>query len=168
MARVSPNVNERAPRVSPLSAPRVIAAVVLALGVAACSDDSDDPQLPVVDVGDDLVGTCLRFPADTGGDIDSLPSIDCAEEHSHEVIAVLRSKATTYPGFEALETEAQAACLAEFEDYVGVNPFDSQLFTEWLVPTLTSWDQADDREIICVAGNHDGAPLVGSVEGVRR
>jgi hypothetical protein len=33
-----------------------------------------------------------------------------------------------YPGFEALELEAQARCLGEFEEYVGRSAFDSELF----------------------------------------
>ena len=159
---------------SATGAPRrrgVTLAAVLAVGglAAGCSGDDDSgPDLPVVDVGGDLVGTCLDFPDDTGTDIGSLPSVDCAEEHTHQVIAVVESEAETYPGTAQLEAEAQTACIAEFEGFVGINPFDSELFTVWLVPTLASWDRADDREIICMVGNHNGAPLVGSVRDAAR
>ena len=141
--------------------------VVVAATLGACSNDPDDTALPVVAVGQSLVGTCLDFPADTGAEIDSLPRIDCAEAHTHEVFAVIDSTADNYPGFDALEAEAQVACLDAFEPYVGINSFDSVLFADWLVPTLTSWDRSDDREIICLAGNHDGAPLVGTVKDTR-
>ena len=33
----------------------------------------------------------------------------------------------------------------------------------WLVPTLGSWNDEDDREILCVLMNRDGSPLVGSM-----
>lgn len=153
---------------------RSLARVVVAGGLAvtfgaACSGDDDDrPELPVVDVGQDLVGTCLAFPADVTDEVESLPSIDCAEPHSHEVFAVVESRSSNYPGLEALEAEAQVACLDAFEAYVGINPFDSKLFADWLVPTLTSWDRSDDREIICVAGNLDGRPLEASIAGSAR
>ncbi len=142
----------------------LIAVVVVA---ASCSDD-DDNRADVIDVGSGAVGTCLDFDADTGAEVTELPTIDCAEPHSHEIFAVVVSDETVYPGFEALESTAQAKCLGQFEEYVGISAFDSTLFYSWLVPTLTSWDREDDREIICVVGDGAGAPLVGSVRGSDR
>lgn len=142
--------------------------VFASFGLGACSDDGDDAELPVVDVGPDVVGTCVDFATDSGPEVGALPTVDCAVAHSHEVFAVVRSQADTYPGFEALEAEAQVACLGAFEPYVGTNPFDSALFYEWIVPTLDSWDRSDDREIICVAANHNGAPLTASVRDSNR
>jgi hypothetical protein len=37
-----------------------------------------------------------------------------------------------------------------------------------MVPTLTSWDRDKYREIICVVGEGNGAPLFGSVKGIDR
>lgn len=68
-----------------------------------------------------------------------------------------------YPGFEALEQFAQTECLGAFEPYVGVSAFDSALFYSWFVPTLDGWNDADDREIICVLGRHDAALMTGSM-----
>jgi len=143
----------------------------LAIGVlAGCSGDDDTAttEVPVLDADDSLVGACLAFAPDVGSEITSFPRVECAQPHSHEVFAVVDSASSNYPGFEALEAEAQVACLAAFEPYVGVNAFDSTLFYEWIVPTLDSWDRADDRQIICVAGSHDGAPLVASVANSNR
>lgn len=143
----------------------------LALAVlAGCSGDDDTAttEVPVLAADDTLIGACLAFEPDTGATITAYPRVDCAQPHSHEVFAVVDSKERNYPGFEALEAEAQVACMTEFEPYVGVDPFDSELFYEWIVPTLDSWDRADDRQIVCVAGNHDGAPLTAPVHGSRR
>ncbi len=133
--------------------------------LVGCSDGGGDP---VVNVGSSAIGTCLDFGDTIGEEITDLPVIACDEPHSHEIFAVEQSSADVYPGFEELEDEAQALCLAEFEGYVGVNPFDSELFASWLVPSLTSWDREDDREIICVIGENNGARLVGSVKGINR
>ncbi len=149
----------------------MVSGSLAALSLGACSGDDDDTattEVPVLEAGDSLVGACLAFAADTGAEITVFPRVDCAESHSHEVFAVVPSTEPNYPGFEALEAEAQVACLAAFEPYVGVNAFDSELFYEWIVPTLDSWDRADDRQIVCVAGAHDGEPLTGSIAGSRR
>jgi hypothetical protein len=146
----------------------VSAAVAVALVGAACSGDDDGGEPAIIDVGQAAVGVCLDVASDVGAEITELPTVECTELHTHEIFAVVESAESVYPGFEALETEAQAACLAQFEPYVGVNAFDSELFYSWLVPTLNSWEKEDDREIICVVGNGNGAPLIGSVAGSRR
>jgi hypothetical protein len=137
----------------------------LLVGLVACSDDDGEP---VIDLGASAVGTCLDFGDEVGADVERLPEVPCEDPHTHEIFAVVDSSNETYPGFEALEAEAQAACFEPFEDYVGISAFDSELFYSWLVPTLTSWEQDDDREIVCVAGENNGAPLVGSVRGLAR
>ena len=107
----------------------------------------------------------MEFGDDVGAHVTELPVVECSVPHTHEIYAVVLSQEPVYPGFESLEIAALARCLAPFEDYVGVSVFDSTLFYSWLVPTLTSWDKEDDREIVCVIGNGNGAPLVGSVRG---
>ena len=141
--------------------------------LAACSDDEDSS---VIDLGEQAIGVCLDFPDDVGPEITDLPEVACAYPHTHEIIAIVTavgdgegdSDGDVYPGLEALEAEAQAECLAALEPYVGINPFDSDLFTSWLVPTLTSWDREGDRQIVCVVGNANAAPLVGSVRDAAR
>ncbi|MET0910293.1 MAG: septum formation family protein [Ilumatobacteraceae bacterium] len=143
----------------------LLSAVLVVTGVA-CSDDDDSP---VVDLQPESVGVCLDFPDDTGPEVTDLPEVECEVEHTHEIIAIAQTtEQSVYPGFEALETDAQAQCLAAFEPYVGINPFDSDLFVSWLVPTLTTWDRDDDRQIVCVVGNGNGAPLVGTVRDSAR
>jgi len=138
----------------------------LTVVVAACGGDDDGE--PVIDLGASAIGTCLDFGDTVGADIERLPVVPCEEQHTHEIFAVVNSAEETYPGFEALEAEAQAVCLQPFEQYVGVSAFDSDLFYSWLVPTLTSWEQDDDTEIVCVVGEDNAAPLVGSVRGINR
>lgn len=143
--------------------------VALLLLTTACSDDDGD-RMSVRDVDETSVGTCLLFGAEVGAEVTTLPVVPCGESHSHEIFAVITSQneSDVYPGFEALESEAQTGCFAAFEPYVGIDFFDSDLNYSWMVPTLTSWDRDDDREIICVIANHNGAPLVGSARDARR
>ena len=71
------------------------------------------------------------------------------------------TRQSVYPGVEELGSFAEVACLEQFEPFVGTSAFDSTLSYSWLVPTLGSWNDEDDREVLCVLSTRDGAPLVG-------
>ena len=150
---------------------RVIGLMVIGVLGTACS--GSDGAVPAIDLGEEAVGWCLDVPDDVGTEVTDLTTVECSVEHTHEVFAVIESAATAYPGFEALESEAQVACLERFEPYVGISPFDTNLFYSWMVPTLASWEDPDvgergDREIICVVGADNGETLSESVRGSGR
>lgn len=136
------------------------------LSVAACSDDPDPDQAqgtPVLEVGD---ATCLQVDASVTGEVSKLPVVDCAAEHTHEVFATVSDETDdVYPGMSALEAFAERECYARFEDYVGINPFDSTLSITWIVPSLDGWNDQDDRDVLCVLADREGTPLTGSAKG---
>ncbi|MFT4658955.1 MAG: hypothetical protein ACJAXA_000763 [Candidatus Aldehydirespiratoraceae bacterium] len=143
-------------------------ALVVVVALSACSGSDDANGITNEDVtklGQTAVGTCLQFGDDVGEEITELPVIACNVPHSHEIYAIVTSGETVYPGFDALEETALTECLGAFEDYIGVSPFDSSLIYSWLVPTLNSWNEEEDREIICVAANGNAAPLSQSFRG---
>ena len=149
----------------------VLALVMVGSLVTACS--GSDGSEPATDLTKAAEGWCLDVADDVGTEISKLPTVDCNVPHTHEVFAVIESSADAYPGFEALEKEAQVKCLEKFEPYVGISPFDSKLFYSWMVPTLASWEDPDvgergDREIICVVGADNGEILKESVRGSGR
>jgi hypothetical protein len=144
----------------------------LALGLlAACSGD-DEKGVSVIDLGKREPGTCINAPADLGPEVTKIPTVDCAENHTHEIFFstpyVVEVDGETkvpdvFPGLEALDAFAQRACIGEFEGYVGVSAFDSKLTFSWLTPTLASWNgKSKDRTVICVLGMFNGEPLTGS------
>ncbi len=138
---------------------RVVAVLAITLGACSGSDDDGIDEQPVIDVGETGIGTCLRFDDTVGAEVTELPTVGCGEPHTHEIYAVFESAEAVYPGFEALEDVALTQCLDAFDDYVGISPFESSLVYSWLVPTLNSWNQEDDRESICVVSTSNGAPL---------
>ncbi len=138
------------------------------IGVLSASCSGDESGHPILELTDDAIGTCLDFGDSVEAEIAELPAVPCGDPHTHEIYAIELTDQTAYPGFEALEEEAQMSCLGAFEDYVGVSAFDSELFFSWLVPTQDSWDREDDRQIVCVIGEGNAAPLVGSVRGIGR
>lgn len=141
-------------------------ALALVALLAACSDDAD-PNEPSAEepfgLGETAEGRCLLFDEEVGAEITELPVVECSIPHSHEIFAVINyadpNGSDVYPGFDALDEFAQRRCLEAFEPYVGTNPFDSTLFHSWFVPTLDSWNDEDDDEVLCVLGAADGAPL---------
>lgn len=145
---------------------------VATLGVFTTACSGSDGQA-ATDVSEAAEGWCLDVADDVGSEITKLPTVECDQPHTHEVFAVIDSKADAYPGFDALESEAQVRCLEQFEPYVGISPFDSNLFYSWMVPTLASWEDTDvaergDREIICVVGSDNGKKLTESVRNSGR
>jgi hypothetical protein len=108
--------------------------------------------------------TCLFVEGNMEPLVSELPVIDCDVPHTHEIIArVPDTVHEVYPGFAALESLAELECYKAFEPYVGISPFDSNLFISWLVPTLDSWNDDNDRDILCVVGRFDGGQLDASV-----
>lgn len=140
--------------------------MALSVGLAACSDDDGAPVLELAERGP---GTCLDADPEMGPEVTSIPVVDCTTEHTHEIYAVVAyTDADVFPGIDALDGFAERSCVAAFQPYVGVSVFDSELTFSWLVPTLTSWNNDDDRDVICVATRFDGAPLTVSVKGFGR
>lgn len=146
---------------------RVLVAA-LPLLMVACTGGDDADTNDIIGVADDDTERCLDFELTDDSNIDDLPEVACSTEHSHELVGVVDSPADAYPGFDALEEFAQAACLTEFENFVGISAFDSALFYTWIVPSIDSWNSDEkDRQVLCLAGSADGRDLVGSVRDTR-
>jgi hypothetical protein len=144
--------------------------LILAAGgllLAACSSDGKGTKDKNVLELSDKVGTCLLVGDKIATEISSLPTIDCAKEHTHEIygtIVLTDDQFKVYPGTDALGAVAQRECTRQFEPYVGSGPRDTSLFYSWLLPTLGSWNDHDDRTILCVAGTFDNSMLTGTIK----
>ena len=107
------------------------------------------------------VGDCIEKLE--SGSVDELDKVDCDESHVAEVFAVPELEDGDFPGVDEITDLAAEACLGEFEDYVGVSYDDSVYEIFPIAPSEESWDEADDREVICLAGNPDQSELEGSI-----
>ena len=149
----------------------VVSLALLALGAAACGPDtpSRDASGAVEDAGDlpaDLVqvGDCFDAPE---REVEALPVVPCDEPHPNEVIAVFDLPESSWPGQEAVEQLAAQGCLERFEGYVGRAYGESALQAFPITPSEESWEDDDDRQVICAAFDPAG-PLTGSVKGSGR
>jgi hypothetical protein len=122
--------------------------------LAACSDD----DVPTADVGD-----CVQ-ESELTGSVDDIATTDCDEPHYAELIAKFDLEGDDFPGAEAVGTDAQEGCESRFEDYVGIAYLESKYYLGPVTPTEATWEQADDREVLCFAYDPAG-DITGSIEG---
>jgi hypothetical protein len=141
------------------------ALVVLGFGLTACTD---------VAANDLEVGDCTSD--DLTGAVGEVDTVDCDESHLFEVHATFDLEGDDYPGTTEVQELARDGCTGDrFEDYVGTPYAESEIYAEqFLVPTEQTWDDADDRTVICFAyaveSQENPTPVEseGSVEGAAR
>jgi len=84
------------------------------------------------------VGDCIQDPnaGFVGDEVESLDHVDCSEPGTLRVIRVFQiTQYDDYPGDAAIDSLVDSRC-----------PFDT---TVSLFPTRESWNEADDREVVC-------------------
>ncbi len=132
------------------------------LAAAACSGGTSVFSLEV--------GDCFNDPNTTALQVAEVDAVPCAEPHDNEVYAVADHPAgddDPYPGVRALDTYGWDYCLGEFAGYVGISYEDSRLEVSYLQPSTDSWEDDDDREIVCFLYDFDLRRLRGSMQGSR-
>jgi Septum formation len=111
------------------------------------------------------VGECFERPEDLGS-IEDFDTVDCDEAHFGEVYETFDVEGDDFPGDEAIAQQSEERCLAAYETYVGI-PYEESAFGYFSIkPSEESWNEADDREVICVLTALDGeSELTGSKKG---
>lgn len=148
-----------------------------ALLLAGCSGSDGNTSVSVFRV---KTGECFTTPA-VKEQLSSLTKVPCTKAHTQEAYALVSyaapgaaaststgvSLTSSYPGADALTTFAQGACAQRFAGYVGLDYLDSTLFFTYLLPSARSWQQSDDRRVICFVTT-TGSRFVESVKGSKR
>ncbi len=142
-------------------------AVLAVITLGGCSGGKKGT--PVLDLAKAGAGTCLNVPDKLGDNVTSLPVVDCKTVHTHEIFAVIKyTTSDVFPGNQKLDSFATAGCIQPFEAFVGTSNFDSTLTFTWLTPTLTSWNDHKDRDVLCVLQDKNSAPLTGTMKDSHR
>lgn len=167
--------------------PRRIASVAVCAGLlagslAGCSwfgggDKNGAKSQSVFDV---KPGQCFTTPADVKAELSNLNEVSCTSKHTEESYAVVAyqprnaagqnssaASSSGYPGTDVLETYAKGVCAQKFSGYVGVDYLDSTLYYTYLLPSARSWEQNDDRAVLCFVTT-TGGTLTKSVKGSKR
>lgn len=169
---------------------RVLLTLALATGMAAglagCSASTTDTTVrgeegEVVESGDVGVfvvqeGDCVLLGEVAGtetSEVEQFQAVPCEDPHTGEV--VLRDDeffagSDEFPGEDALFADAAVECVSALEAYTGQAYQDSPYDAVPVVPTETSWNDADDRELLCIGVTLGETPdefaeTTGSIRG---
>jgi hypothetical protein len=112
------------------------------------------------------VGDCLA--ESPGAETFTVATAPCSEPHSHEVYASVNVSEGNgeFPGYQAIDAEAEQLCIAQFEGFVGLPYEQSELKIRFMTPSEEGW-LGGDRVVYC--GVYDPAGEVsGTLRGVER
>jgi hypothetical protein len=149
-----------------------LTALAFAVGVTGCSVGPDRDESGAItetgklDAFSIKVGDCLDDPVGDGeeGEFDSITAVPCDQAHDMEAFSLFDLPSGSFPGDEAVASQAADGCVGDFEDYVGESYTESVYELNWFAPTVESWEQGD-QEIVCIIdGTVNGDRLEGSVE----
>ena len=66
-------------------------------------------------------------------------------------------------------SQANSLCTGDaFQSYVGVAYAQSDIYATGYPPSEETWEENDDREIICILHNQDDSDITGSLRGANR
>lgn len=99
----------------------------------------------------------------SNGSVDTLSLVPCNSEHAWEAYARTELVGDDYPGSSRIQDMAEKFCFAEFRGFVGVSAGSSKYRATFLQPTRQTWEQAGDREVVCLVGQS-----AGGIEGTLR
>ena len=111
------------------------------------------------------VGDCLG-ESPTVEEAFSVETVPCSEPHSEEIYAVVTLPEGDFPGDEAIVTQAEDVCVAEFEGFVGLSHAESVLEFNYAWPLEEGWD-AGERGVVCSVSDPDG-DTTGTLAGANR
>jgi Septum formation len=146
--------------------------LALVLAVAGCgtNEPSRDASGAVEEAGDlrvDKVRAGDCFDDSDEESVETLPVVPCAEAHDNEIYEVFDLSGESWPGLTEVQHAAAEGCLGPFAEYVGVSLAESVLDAYPITPSEESWNEHDDRTVLCGVTGPDG-PVEGSLAGSER
>lgn len=159
-----------------------VAAIAVALPLTGCSivgdllggpapqPQRDETTQEIVEEGDaDVfairVGDCLNEA--TAETVSEVPVVPCDTAHDEEVFSEITLTGTEFPGDDAVQTQADEGCYAQFAEFVGLAYEESALEFYAYRPTEDSWTQLDDRIVSCIVYDPAGQ-TTGTLAGAAR
>ena len=152
----------------------MVIGLVLSLALfAACSNsattDAERNDEGEIDEVSDLgvfrmqTGDCVLFPDDDTDEFSEFEALPCDQPHDGEVLSLVNlpfDNDALFPGNLEVQTLAEEACIEDFDRITGL---DFATDPDWnvfsLSPSSESWDQIDDREVVCIAVSYTDEQL---------
>ena len=111
------------------------------------------------------LGDC--FQETSGREIEAVAAVPCSDLHRFEVYAAFNLGGDDYPGSTLVEQRAGDGCHSRFASFVGLDYEHSKYDIGVMTPTVESWRQLDDREVLCLISHFDGTRKSGSARNTR-
>lgn len=141
---------------------RILIVLLLALGLVAAACGGNGTSVFELGVGDCFDDQDLEAEV-----ITDVPTVPCSEPHDNEIYHEFTMTDAAYPGRDAAFDAADQRCLEQFESFVGIDYFASDLDIFSIVPTAESWADGD-RGALCAIYAVDLSKLTGSMRGAAR
>ena len=132
--------------------------------MAQRNDAGEIMSAGAVDAFEVRVGDCFNDGAFASEDVSEVPGVPCSELHDNEVYAAFDIQGE-WPGDETIEEMAYQGCYERFEGAIGKSYEESIYDYTVIYPSEGSWNQLDDREVICVGYHMEFDQLTGSIIG---
>ena len=141
------------------------AAVAAVIGITTAAQRNDAGE--ITDAGsvgafEVRIGDCFNDEAFENTEISEIPAVPCAEPHDNEVYAAFDITGE-WPGTDRVEELAHEGCLERFAGAVGKSYEESVIDYTTIYPTEGSWNQRDDREVLCVGYHMEAEKLTGTI-----
>lgn len=137
------------------------------LSGVAFGDDTVRDEAGQVTEGGDVgafrirLGDCMVDPGE--GVIESVKAVPCSDPHDLEIYHAFNLVGSSYPA--DMDMQADNGCYNAFEPFVGKS-YESSVYDYMIItPTPESWDEVDDREVLCALTSYDGQATFGSGQG---
>lgn len=111
------------------------------------------------------VGDCFDLPQEAQN---ATLFSTCDVPHTYEAFGVVTLTDPSYPGDDAVSDKGWDGCRNLFSGYVGSNPSVSTYDIYMITPSEGSWNDMNDREVLCLVYLRDGSQAVGSAANSRR
>ena len=122
-----------------------------------------------IDAFDIRLGDCFNDESPESAaeetEISGVSGVPCAEPHDNEVFALFDLDLETFPEGDAMSEIAYDECVQRFEPFVGSDYLTSSLDLYPMYPTQQSWNERNDREVICALFDVDLRKMQGSMRG---
>ena len=144
------------------------AAIAAVFGITQAATRNDAGEITAagsVGAFEVQVGDCFDDEAFEATEITEVPGVPCSEPHDNEVYAAFNLAGDKWPGDDKVDELSEQGCLERFPSAIGKSYEQSTLAYTSIQPTKGSWEQVDDREVLCIAFHMDYEKLTGTVRG---
>lgn len=154
-----------------------VAALALLTGCASTGSDATATGSPTATPAEEEgiavnflelnVGDCFDIPSSLPAG-EALRYSSCEVLHQYEAYAQFTAAEGEFPGTDAIDAFANESCEPAFREFVGEAWQQSTYDFQFIVPSEATWDELQDRSVLCMVTQLNELPWTGSAEGTAR